>query len=335
MAAGRVAIIGGGIVGAATAWALARRGVDVTLHEQFEAGHKRGSSHGRSRIWRLAYPEPEWVELAQDGLVGWGELERESGDKLLERTGLLEFAAEEEFGSGAALAAAGIRCQTLQADDVEKRFGIRVPEGWACLWQPEAGWVRADRALEAFLRCAADRGATIEHDSRVEIADLDADAVVVTAGAWTQKLLAAEGIELPVRATRETLAYFRLDKPVPSILEIGRGDRMFHMYSLVDPEHGLKVGCHMSGAEADPDGEGPPDDAVAARVAEWTRERFPEADPEPAGVDTCFYTTTADERFILERHGRIVVGSACSGHGFKFAPAVGERLAGLAAETLG
>jgi sarcosine oxidase len=337
MPGGRVAIIGGGINGAATAWALARRGVDVTLHEQFDRGHARGSSHGRSRIWRLAYPERHWVELAREGLEGWRELEREAGETLLETTGLLEFAAEEQFGSGAALAAAGIRCETPTPGEIHDRFGIRVPPGWTSLWQPEAGWVRADRALEAFLRVAAGHGARVEHGSRVSIAETEAeaDAVVVAAGSWAPHLLADEGIELPVRATRETVVYFKLGRPVPSILEIGRGDRMFHMYSLVDPVHGLKVGCHMSGAETDPDEVGVPDAAIVERVEAWARERFPDVGPAAAGTDTCLYTTTVDEEFVLERRGRVVVGSACSGHGFKFAPAVGTRLADLAIQSLG
>jgi sarcosine oxidase len=105
-------------------------------------------------------------------------------------------------------------------------------------------------------------------------------------------------------------------------------------YGLHDPDHGLKVGSHKCGTPADPDVVAGPDPGLVEEIAEWTAERFPRANPEPKDAQSCFYTTTDDERFILERHGRIVVGSACSGHGFKFAPAVGERLAALAAEAL-
>jgi sarcosine oxidase len=90
----------------------------------------------------------------------------------------------------------------------------------------------------------------------------------------------------------------------------------------------------MRGKPADPDQVVGADPALVEEIAEWTRERFPLADPEPIDPQSCFYTTTDDERFILERHGRIVVGSACSGHGFKFGPAVGNRLAALALEAL-
>ncbi len=102
------------------------------------------------------------------------------------------------------------------------------------------------------------------------------------------------------------------------------------MYSLYDPVHGLKAGAHHAGAEADPDAEALPDLAIVERVSSWVRDRFPDVDPDPVETQTCLYTTTADERFVLERRGRVVVGSACSGHGFKFAPAVGRRLAALA-----
>jgi len=101
------------------------------------------------------------------------------------------------------------------------------------------------------------------------------------------------------------------------------------MYSLHDPVHGLKAGAHHAGPEADPDTEATPDPAIVERISSWVRERFPGVDPDPVDAQTCLYTTTADERFILERRGRVVVGSACSGHGFKFAPAVGRRLAAL------
>jgi sarcosine oxidase len=106
------------------------------------------------------------------------------------------------------------------------------------------------------------------------------------------------------------------------------------MYSLRDPEAGLKVGVHHAGPEADPNEPGEPDPQLLERISDWVARTYPDADPEPVEAETCLYTNTVDESFVLERHGRIVVGSACSGHGFKFAPAVGDRLAGLAVDAL-
>ena len=157
--------------------------------------------------------------------------------------------------------------------------------------------------------------------------------MVVCAGPWARRLLEPAGIDLPVVETRETVAYFELEGETPSVVaEVVTKGHGF--YSLHDPAHGLKVGSHKRGTPADPDVVAGPDPALVAEIAEWTGERFPRANPEPMGAESCFYTTTDDERFVIERHGRIVVGSACSGHAFKFAPATGKRLAALALEAL-
>ena len=171
---------------------------------------------------------------------------------------------------------------------------------------------------------------TVVDRTRIDrLEDADADVVVVTAGAWARPLLARSGIELAVTPTRETLAYFRLasDREPPAVVSLVDGGHGF--YALPDPVHGLKAGRHRAGSPTNPDDAGAPDPAIVDEVAAWARTVFELADPEPVGAETCLYTNTADERFVLERHGRIVVGSACSGHGFKFAPVVGARLADL------
>ena len=129
--------------------------------------------------------------------------------------------------------------------------------------------------------------------------------------------------------------------PVPSVIDDARLPRAGEgglarvgqsVYALVAPGRGLKAGLHHSGPVSDPDGERVPDERVAAWTSDWARSRYAGIG-ETTGVETCLYTNTADEEFVLERHGRIVVGSACSGHGFKFAPTVGRTLAALAREA--
>jgi sarcosine oxidase len=325
-----VAIIGAGVMGLATARALSRAGRHVVVYEQFEPGHTRGSSHGRSRIFRLAYAEPEWVRLAQEALTGWRELENEAGEQLLELDGLIEIVTDLGQSSAAALEACGVVWQRLDRDEVERRFPLRVPRGSFGVLQPEAGIVRADRALAAFAR-----GIDVRYGAPVASpADLDAACVVVTAGAWVNDLIEPP---LPVRLTRETVCYFRPadSRPVPAFVSFGPRTGGICFYALADPVHGIKAAVHHGGPTViNPRGPGEPDTALVDAITGWVAEHALLADPRPVETQTCLYTTTANEAFILERRGRVIVGSACSGHGFKFAPAIGARLAALAIEAL-
>ncbi|MGZ8696173.1 MAG: FAD-dependent oxidoreductase [Gaiellaceae bacterium] len=327
-----VVVVGAGIMGSAAACALARHGRDVLLLEQFRIGHEHGSSHGRSRIVRLAYPEVAFVELAKEAFVGWRELEQESGQELLELNGLLELVESSGQSSADALEAAGAEYELLDADGARSRWPVGVPDGWTALFQPEAGIVHADLAHRAFVDRALAHGARLEEETRVEsLDDVDAKAVVVTAGPWVKSFFP----DLPVRTTRETVAYFRREgEALPSIVQLDPKTRGHAMYSLHDPVHGLKAGTHHAGAEVGPDEPAKPDPVLVERIAEWVARTYPDADPDPVAAETCMYTTTADEHFILERRGKVVIGSPCSGHGFKFAPAIGSRLAALAADIL-
>jgi sarcosine oxidase len=330
----RVAVVGAGVHGLATARALARRRVAVTVYEQFELDHKRGSSHGASRIFRLSYPQIEWVRLAQAALASWRDLEQDSGEPLLQQNGIIEYVRGSGEGSRRALEQDGVRVEVLGPEEVVRRFpALAPPAGSEAVFQPDAGILLASKARHALLADARAHGAELVEGRRIERLDeLEEDVVVLTAGAWAKQLLAPLGIHLPVVSTSETVCYFRLEAetPIPSIVDF-KGNGLGHgTYGLADPVHGLKLGIHRSGQPLDPDDQPGPEPELIERMRDAAGRYFPTADNEPAAVDTCLYTNTADERFILERHGRIVVGSACSGHGFKFAPVVGERLADLA-----
>jgi sarcosine oxidase len=333
--AGRVevVVIGGGVMGLASAWALARAGREAVVLEQFRVGHTHGSSHGAGRIFRLAHEEPEWVRLAQEALGLWRELERES-EALLELTGLVDIPLDPAALT-TTLDACGTAYELLDAAEAEHRFGLAT---LCCkaVFQPEAGIVRADRALLAF-----GAGAHIREETRVlavvpredgvrvetDGGTIEAAFAVVAAGAWAKTLLAPAGIDLPVVPTRETVAYFELadDRTVPSVIDYPNRET----YGLTAGPGLVKVGVHRSGPPTEPDEQGIPDEEVVRFAADWTARTFPLARPEPVSVETCLYTNTADARFVVERHGPVVVCSACSGHGFKFAPAVGRRVAEL------
>src|SRR5919198_1984449 len=317
----KVAVIGGGVMGLATGWALKRRGHEPVVYEQFEVGNPRGSSHGRSRIFRLAYAEDHYVRLAQEALPLWRELEAESGTTILELPGLVEIVRTLEESTAHTLERCGVAWEQLEREEAERRYPIRVPEKSFVVVQPEAGIARADKALKAFAR-----GLDVRENTRTHPDEVEAEAVVVTAGSWVNELLDEP---LDMKVTRETLCYFRPDaggRPVPSVVSFKPHRHTHDMYSLADPKYGLKVGAHHAGPEVDPNVPGGPEPELIDRITAWARETYRLADPDPAAAETCMYTTTPDETFILEPRGRIVVGSPCSGHGIKFAPAIGERL---------
>jgi sarcosine oxidase len=351
-----IVVVGAGIAGAATARALAGYAGTVLLLEQLETGHARGSSHGTSRIFRLNYPDARFVRMALGADAEWRQLEDACGERLIERVGCLDLgpvARETER----ALSACGARYERLSADDVRARWPIRLDADQTAVFQPDGGVTRADRAHAALLAEAVAGGVELRERSRVRALALDrgavrlatdgpeltARAVVVTAGAWAPGLLATAEIELPVVPTRETVVYHELPSAdaippvidydgVPAVGEGGIARVGQAAYALAAPGVGLKAGLHHSGPVTDPDDESIPDDRVASWISEWAARRFADVGAQ-LGAETCLYTNTADEGFVLERHGRVVIGSACSGHGFKFAPVVGRTLAALALEA--
>jgi sarcosine oxidase len=335
-----VVVVGAGVMGLAAARALAQAGRDVLLCEQFHVGHGRGSSHGTSRIFRFSYPALEWVERAIASLPHWRELEAEAGEELLVHHGSIDLGDWEPNRD--ALAAAGAAYEVLDRAEAERRFGVALEPGERALHQPQGGIARSDRTLAALAGSLRAHGGTLAEGARVlglqetgagvrvelETGAVSARAAVVTAGAWAPRLVELDG----AHPTRETTAYFSHEGPFPSLLDTGAGG--IAGYALPAPGVGAKAGLHQTGALLDPDEDGAPDDATAAAAAEWLGRRLPALDPEPVGVQTCLYTNLPEDRFACELRGRVVVGSACSGHGFKFAPLLGAELAALAARVL-
>ncbi|CAN5721413.1 N-methyl-L-tryptophan oxidase [soil metagenome] len=335
-----VVIVGAGIMGSATARALSKSGLTVNVLEQFEPGHTNGSSHGSSRIFRLSYPDATYVSMAQEALSLWRAAEEETGESLVVTTGGFD-AGEEIEANADALGECGAAFEMVKGADVGDRWPeIRLAPDETALWQPDAGIALADRALEAFLRVATHAGVRLYGNTRVESLELSEDGVevhargksfhggvaIVTSGGWAAPLLATAGVKLDVKPTRETVSYFSIKESPPTLVEWSNPS----IYALPAPGFGLKAGEHIAGPPTDPDRSGEPNLESVERISAWVADRFPGADPTPARAETCIYTNTPDEHFVLERHGPIVVGSPCSGHGFKFAPLIGKRLAELA-----
>jgi len=344
-----VVVVGGGAMGSAAAWWLARDGRSVALLERFDAGHERGSSHGRSRIFRLAYPDPFYVELAQRALPLWRELEDDAGEALLTTTGGVDHGPADSVHAVAdALTACGAPYDLMDGGEAAERWpGMRF--GDAVLFQPDAGCCNADATVAALQRRAAAHGAEVRMNvgpvvveasgdgvvARAEAGEWRAPVGVVACGSWASKVLGGVADLPPLTVTREQVFYFQPRErgaTWPSFIH----HRSPYIYGLDTPGFGIKVAEHHTGAETDPDGRSfDVDEGGRQRVARYVDEWFPGLRAEPAAAETCLYTTTSTEDFVVDRTGPVVVAAGFSGHGFKFTPLIGRLLADLVAGAPG
>lgn len=347
-------VIGGGAMGTACARSLGERGLETVLFEQFAIGHASGSSHGPTRIFRLAYPQPDYVRLARRALEAWRELEDAAGEELLVKTGGLYAGAWAEE-CGQALTVCGVPREWLPAAEAAERFpGIACEGIERLLYQEDGAVCLSDRTIEAQDRLARAAGVDVREGSEVihiAVADdgisvdtgsgtVSAQAAVVAAGPWAGGLLSELAVELPLRPAFAQVSYFapRPGAPAESLPTFIESDLVGGGLGsggyLIPPVAGaseLKVGDGTAGHTIDPSSSPRVvDEARAARDAAWVALRAPGFVPQPTRSETCVYTMTPDEDFVIERVGRVVIGSACSGHGFKFAPLVGSVLADLA-----
>jgi len=350
-----VVIVGGGVIGSAAAWRLAERGRSVVLLEQFDPGHRHGASHGSSRIYRQAYDGEFYTGLAARALPLWRALEDTTDTPVLTLTGAVDHGLPAALAAKAnALAALGIPHELLDPVEAGRRWpGIRFDT--RVLYHPDAGRLHADRSVQALNRAAADAGADIRHGVAVHgiestatgvevVTDgkaIPAAHVVVAAGAWTRSLIADAQLdavpELPrLRTTQEQPAHFlplTADDWPSFVHHRGAGLTGEGIYGL-GSDDGIKIGEHGTGPVVDPEmRDYTPDPAGVARLVDYAAAWLPGVDLDSVTADTCLYTTTPDSNFVVDRVGDVTVAAGFSGHGFKFAPVIGELVADLADGT--
>jgi sarcosine oxidase len=255
-----VVVVGGGGVGSAAAWQLARRGEQVVLLEQFEAGHTNGASHGASRIFRLSYPDRAYIELAREAGRGWRELEELTGTRLLTITGGVDHGDNPHLQLLAdGLAAAGVRRSWLTTHEAAERWpGLRFDT--RALFHPDSGRLHADRSVAALQTAAAKAGALVRHSTPVtSIEVLGEDSVLVhtdsggyrarrvvaAVNAWAGKLVGGLVPLPPLRVTQEQPAYFGAREPEeswPSFGHLSTGTPFGTIYGLATgfSGHGFK-----------------------------------------------------------------------------------------------
>ena len=344
-------IVGGGVMGTAAARALGARGRATILLERFELGHPNGSSGGPTRNFRLTYHDPIYVRMARASLERWRRLEAEADVELLRVVGGLDLGEAAVRRSGGALEAAGESFERPSAGEARERWPRLRLDGRAVLYQAEGAIIRADEAVAAQARLATAAGTEMREHTVVrsirpagegaevltsEGETIEAPSVIVAAGGWAPSLLADADIRLPLRVLQEQSTVFDAEAglaAIPTVIDWEAWpDRFPYIVPNAFAPGEIKVGIHLSGPVVDPDTRTfDPDPEREAQAVEWVGGLV-SPPPSPSRTESCLYGVTPDEDFVLDRVGPIVVASPCSGHGFKFAPLVGEIAASLATE---
>jgi len=352
-----VIVVGLGAMGSAAAYWLASRGQRVLGLDMHQPGHKHGSSHGHHRIIREAYFEaPEYVPYVQRAYQLWEELEGDSGQSgILTITGGLLFGAQDSDVYHGTLTAAqlhGLPHEQLTPEEVARRFpGFRLAEDMAALYEPRSGFLAPELAIATQCRLAAERGAELRYGEevtawradgegvRVETRDASysADALILTTGPWAAELLADLG--LPLTVWRIVNAYFEPLEPEHYVVGncpiylFDAPEGTFYGFPHLDGV-GLKIGRHDNGEPTTARTiRREIDQAEIDELCDVLRKYLPGAAGPCLESVTCMYTMTPDEHFIIDRHpahANVVFGCGFSGHGFKFASAIGETLGELA-----
>ncbi|WDI31373.1 N-methyl-L-tryptophan oxidase [Hyphococcus flavus] len=354
----KCAVIGAGAIGSATAYALSRQGADVCLYEQFDFFHHRGSSHGPTRLFRTAYFEhTDYVPLLKRSATLWRDLEFQSGQTLYCQTGVMMAGRPDSpLMAGIDLAARqhSLDLPTFTASEARTRFPVfSFDDDMIIRVEKDAGFVCADRAIAAFLTLAKHHGAQLlerhpvlswrEENSRIVIKANDEthayDRLIIAPGAYAFNLL--KDIGAAVTPVRKSLFWtapddnrFHTDSGfLPFAIQQPDG-RFYYGFPAID-EDGVKVGEHTGGMPVNTPADDPEELRVKDRkeVSEFLEQYAPALKSDLTNEQSCLYEMSPDGHFIIDTHPecpQVSFAAGLSGHGFKFAPVIGEALADLA-----
>ncbi len=339
-----VVVVGAGVFGLASALELARRGRRVIAVDRLGPGHPATSSAGASRSIRVAYDHRFYVRLALDALDAWRDLEERSGRRILHLTGQVDVGEEERLAALArTVRRAGATIEELDEAGLRRRLPeLRARPGEVGLFHLRAGTVLAAEGLAALAEAAVAAGVTLLAPERVTDIDLgatavlrterrrlEADAVVVSGGPWSGAILAGLGIDVPLAPAVAQVTF--LDAPAlvdrPGVVE-WPADGEIGVYGHPVPGVGYKVAFDGGRAGWDPETTAwDPDRDEEQRLLAWLAERMPGVEPRVALTQRHPWTLTADSDFVIDRRGPVTMACGCSGHAFKFGPALGPLVA--------
>ncbi|MGH7145553.1 MAG: N-methyl-L-tryptophan oxidase [Planctomycetota bacterium] len=352
-------VLGVGGMGSAAVYNLARRGQKVLGLERFDIPHAMGSSHGLTRIIRLAYYEhPSYVPLLRRAYELWRDLQKKAGEKLLHITGSIDAAP---VGSGLfedslkSCQLHRLKYEALTGEQLRWRCpGFQLPDSHLCLFQPDGGFLLPERCIVNYVTLAQAKGAEIHAREQVlhweasprgngvrvhtDRGDYQADRLVIAAGAWSSKLI--RELRGKAQPERQVLGWFQPAHPklfLPErfpVFNLLVDEGRFYGFPLYGVP-GVKIGLyHHLNEQVDPETMnrecGPRDEAPLREALE---KYFPDAAGPLMALKSCLFTNSPDEHFILDTHPRyeqVAIAAGFSGHGFKFCSVVGEILADLA-----
>ncbi|HLI96288.1 MAG TPA: N-methyl-L-tryptophan oxidase [Candidatus Baltobacteraceae bacterium] len=352
-----VIVLGLGGIGSGAAYWLAKRGARVLGVEQFELGHARGESHDHTRIIRLSYHAPQYVQLANEAYAAWSAVEADSGARLVHKVGGLDLGPQDGAipleGYADAMSACGVPFEWLDASEIRREFPqFHVAEDVRGLFQADGGFVAAERATAAHQLLAERFGArllgrapvrAIQSTGHEIVVTLEsgehysARSLVIAAGPWSARALGWFDVSIPLEVTKEQAMYFvprdlREFDPSAFPVWIWMDDPSFYGFPVFG-EPAVKVTQDAGGKAVDPDTRGfDPDSDITQRVREFVAHVLPGALGPEHLVKTCLYTLTPDRDFVIDtlaEHPNVHVAIG-AGHAFKFASVIGRILSDLA-----
>ncbi|MCB0404858.1 MAG: N-methyl-L-tryptophan oxidase [Bdellovibrionales bacterium] len=357
-----VIVLGVGGMGSAACYALSKKGARVLGLEQFRIGHDRGSSHGQTRMIRRAYFEhPDYVPLLNRAYNLWDEIENSCEKTLFHRVGLIIYGASDSAVLAGVQRSASehhIPIETLDPKEAAVfHSGLRPPAGFGAIFEPGAGFLLVEDSIEQMTALAVRSGAKILEEtpilhwkpvgSGVEVRTASqtfhAKKLVIAAGAWAKGVLSE--LSLPLVAHRNLLHWFA----APDVYEYRKETPCFafdtrhgflYGFPKVDPL-GIKIANHLPGpiisdphqfsaSVAKEEGTSP---AELTPIKRCLSQSMPLVEMKITQQAACMYTMSPDENFILGTHPQypqVSFVAGLSGHGFKFAPVIGEALCDLA-----
>ncbi len=344
-----VAVIGGGVHGLFSAYALARRGKSVVVCEQYEFGHLRGSSHGATRIYRLSYDDPDYVKLALNALSLWRQVEDEAQVSLIEPNGCVDHGSAPVIASRVnAMDQCGVASEVITTQEAQYRWpNLEFDE--TVVFHPGGGRIYARATLTAIHELCSTNGVELREFFPVkkmyddasgnkvlesESESISASVVVCAAGAWTPELLnGVINIPQPKISQEQTLYFASRDPGAiwPNIFH--HRDTTF--FSQEAPGVGVLVSGIRMGTYVNTvaDRDFIVDPLVAIKVCDYVSQFMPGLDAHPLSSDTCQATFNRTGDFIVDRVGNVVVLMACEQAGFTFAPMIAKYAADLVTES--